>query len=265
METKISLSASRDRRRNPENLKRRSTRRQIVESYIGIDVEHPPPTGGVKMPSPPKLQDRKDSSCSEGRSSMSAVSALPMAKVGSSAPAPSYNPSNDSAIGSPRRASSSDPSLSLKALPAPPGSTGLASSLSVVTSPAFGRNSSSDTHSDHPDLRSPGSPTNRSSFGLTLPFGLSKSLSPKKVLPPSSPTRSSGVAPAPFSSDNSDDLHIDVPTSHLAAGIAVGAGAAVLLSGNNSPGGVGTGKAVAMGGLLGAGGVYGLHSAFTKP
>ncbi|GMI31467.1 hypothetical protein TeGR_g13188 [Tetraparma gracilis] len=58
---------------------------------------------------------------------------------------------------------------------------------------------------------------------------------------------------------------LEVPAAHLAAGLFIGGTSALMLSGNSAGAAAAAGGAarnVALGGMVGAGTVYGLHSAF---
>ncbi|GMH58753.1 hypothetical protein TrST_g5224 [Triparma strigata] len=266
METKISIQRSQNRRQvqSPEALRRRQTRRSIVDTYLGTEEENNNPN--------PKLERSESSLSTTSRDSSSAppidlridTSVENSSKTwGGTASKAMYN--SIPSFNSPQNKSPSDSQQML-------GYFGFSSpSISNPSTPLRGDD---DESAGTPLPQSPTRQSGGSAFGLSALklFGGGQS-SPqhhdKPMMEDGVGTSAPILPPAPpilFASttDAMQALKTGLPSdevshAHVATGFALGASAAVLLANNGKVNASNISKAVAFGGVAGAGSVYGLN------
>ncbi|GMH62350.1 hypothetical protein TL16_g12189 [Triparma laevis f. inornata] len=274
MNTKISIHRSQNRNQiqSPDALKRRQTRRSIVDAYLGGEQQENPASN-------PKLERSESSQSTRSRDSSTASTSdlrpppldtsVESSKTWSgTASKAMYN--SIPSFNSPK-SKQDQPRL---------GYFGFSSPSNVNTSPT----SLGPDDDDSAGTPLPQSPTRQSGSGSA--FGLSALSSPLKLFTSTSPTHLDKMEPgqgpnAPvlppeppilFASTTeamlalktglpSDAVNLISP-SHVATGFALGASAAVLLANGGNAGNIG--KAVAFGGVAGAGSVYGLNAMNSK-
>mmetsp|Transcript_24013 Transcript_24013/g.45199 ORF Transcript_24013/g.45199 Transcript_24013/m.45199 type:complete len:289 (+) Transcript_24013:192-1058(+) len=275
METKISIQRSQNRRQvqSPEALRRRQTRRSIVDTYLGTEEENNNPN--------PKLERSESSLSTTSRDSSSAppldlridTSVENSSKTwGGTASKAMYN--SIPSFNSPRNKSPSDSQQRL-------GYFGFSSpSLSNPSTPLGGLGGDDDESAGTPLPQSPTRQSGGSAFGLSALklFGGGQS-SPQHhdkpmmedgvgtsapILPPAPPILFASTTDAMQALNTglpSDEVKAkgQVSHAHVATGFALGASAAMLLANNGKVNASNISKAVAFGGVAGAGSVYGLN------
>mmetsp|Transcript_18198 Transcript_18198/g.36430 ORF Transcript_18198/g.36430 Transcript_18198/m.36430 type:complete len:292 (-) Transcript_18198:193-1068(-) len=291
METKISIKASRERRlQSPEALRRRSTRRSIVDAYIGADEIPSAP------PSNPRLSSQSSNVSETSTTSASSPKpSRPSLKVDTeNTGAPNPNTSKTWSGTKSQAMYPAIPSFNPAVSPRNSGQDGTKRlgylGLSSPRSGSMGGVMEDEESQATPLPQSPqrGEGGQGSAFGLSplrlFKFGAEggggdndtgKQLTePNYDQLPQPPILYASTADAmssiqsgmlPGSLRTVDDTTKSPSPTHVATGFALGAGAAVMLSNNGQINTKTISKAVAFGGVAGAGSVYGLHSAFKKP